>query len=821
MLLVFMMIQAPLQAFAADSGQSAGHTGPVIENGMPADDSTVYTSMPTLSASLIKTGADIDPSTISVKLNETTVQHLYDPSTRTVIAATYLPNGTYKATIDVEDTEGNAAEQWSTTFEVVVDRSEEKVNYVALGDSLAVGVSHQRALGLSYTDMLAEELHGAGYLGEFNKSFAYPGYTTQQLLDALKDEMTIAPNGLSIQESIASADVITIDIGANDLLAVLDPTAAIDPILVESTIQQIAVNTGLILSEIKQLNDSADVYVMGLYNAFYNFPLTEAQKQPLEAILDSFNEAAETAVTSQGAAFISIKDAIAADYASYLPNPLNIHPSEEGYKAIADTFWNVMKSAYAWPFNSSLTARDITSTSLTLDWEEVNGGAAEYKVYKDAVEAATVTSSVYTATGLIANTEYSFKVEAKLPNGVWTTNGPTLSVKTATDSTYNPPSTGGGVVPQPRQLSISDLNNLIASSGTAADVTIDVANGGFVYLPGTAGEILQKANKGLILKSGTQSVTIPASVLNDLFKQGSGDEWKDARIKAGLQAVEAAGLVEAANAASDAAVKQNGKLYEFVLVLESKAGKTVSLSHFAEAVTLKFAITPTGFDKRLLGIYYLNEGSKQWEYVGGKVSGETIETALTHNSKYTVLEYSKSYLDVPSSHWAFGAIQELSALHVVNGMSSELFAPDRTTTRAQFVTMLVRTLGIESDQANTGFMDVAGHAWYAEAVAAAVQAGIVEGVSEHRFAPEATLTREQMALLLVRAYEYKSGKTLEFGDELEGYRDADLVSAWALEGVSKAIAAGLMQGQASDVFAPRGVTERAETAQGILNFLKK
>ncbi|MGO4494871.1 S-layer homology domain-containing protein [Paenibacillus sp. 2RAB27] len=78
--------------------------------------------------------------------------------------------------------------------------------------------------------------------------------------------------------------------------------------------------------------------------------------------------------------------------------------------------------------------------------------------------------------------------------------------------------------------------------------------------------------------------------------------------------------------------------------------------------------------------------------MGGKLDKDVIKAEINHFSKYAVLEVSKTYSDVPSSHWASYVIKELAAKQIVEGTSATTFEPERSVTRAEFTTLLVRAL---------------------------------------------------------------------------------------------------------------------------------
>ncbi|CAM4493200.1 putative repeat protein (TIGR02543 family) [Paenibacillus endophyticus] len=228
-------------------------------------------------------------------------------------------------------------------------------------------------------------------------------------------------------------------------------------------------------------------------------------------------------------------------------------------------------------------------------------------------------------------------------------------------------------------------------------------------------------------------------------------------------------------------------------------------------------------DEDLLGIYYFNEVSKEWEYVGGSIDAakNTVTVALQHLSKYAVLEYAKSFTDVPSNHWVARTLEVLAAKHIINGTSDTLFTPNGHTTRAEFTSLLVRALGLTNTASSVPFDDVQAGEWYAKEVAIAYEAGLALGVSDNKFDPNAKITREQMAVLLVRAYEYKNGAIAATGQETADRVDGSSISPWAVEGVNKAIAAGLLQGKGNGIFDPASDANRAETAQAILNLFNK
>ncbi|MFY0544717.1 GDSL-type esterase/lipase family protein [Brevibacillus sp. H7] len=226
-----------------------------------------------------------------------------------------------------------------------VAKVDEKVDYLALGDSLAAGQTPYREIGKGYTDFLAEYMDDIEYLDDYSNAFAVPGYTTG---DVLRDiEQDVAKGGQHIQASIEDAEIITLDAGANDILREIKITpngVSVDREKVEELIEQAGDNLSDIFSAINDLNPDAEVFVMGYYNSFPYLP--EPVQKQLMPLLDSLNHTIKTKTLRARATFVPTAEAIAADFRTYLPNPADIHPSEEGYEVLAHTMWKEVNSVF-------------------------------------------------------------------------------------------------------------------------------------------------------------------------------------------------------------------------------------------------------------------------------------------------------------------------------------------------------------------------------------------------------------------------------------------------------------------------------------------
>lgn len=217
-------------------------------------------------------------------------------------------------------------------------------------------------------------------------------------------------------------------------------------------------------------------------------------------------------------------------------------------------------------------------------------------------------------------------------------------------------------------------------------------------------------------------------------------------------------------------------------------------------------------------MYYIAEDG-ELTYIGGAANKDEWKTDLVHFSMYGVLTYKAGYGDVSANHWASEAINALSSQLIVTGMRLGEFAPDHTVTRAEFASLLSRMLGLRGE-AELRFEDIPSGAWYAQDVALIAQAGIVQGTGGGRFEPNSSITRQEMAVMIMRAYQYAGGELANALDT-ERFLDSDSIASWAQESVRQAQALGFLNGRGNNRYAPAGSSTRAESAKLIYELMRR
>lgn len=187
--------------------------------------------------------------------------------------------------------------------------------------------------------------------------------------------------------------------------------------------------------------------------------------------------------------------------------------------------------------------------------------------------------------------------------------------------------------------------------------------------------------------------------------------------------------------------------------------------------------------------------------------------ALSSGVTYAAVEVKRDYTDLAASHWSYPFVQMLSGIGVMQGTGNTQVSPNKKVTRAEFTAMIARALGLQASGTAT-FADVKGNAWYGAAVAAAAENGIVLGDRGGRFNPNADISRQEMAVILGRALDYRKVAVPQDGGGASFSDQAELAT-WARDAALALSKLGVMEGDAAGSFNPLAPASRAETAKVI------
>jgi hypothetical protein len=339
-----------------------------------------------------------------------------------------------------------------------------------------------------------------------------------------------------------------------------------------------------------------------------------------------------------------------------------------------------------------------------------------------------------------------------------------------------------------------------------------------VLLPSNLSEIVGANSLRLVKKDMT--IEFSGAALKNILGAVNVGQDKGAQINFSAAAAPkdvAAGLIHSGINRS-VQLATASEVYDFNLHIVAADGTKIPVTTLAESVTLSFKVDPNA-DPDLLGVYEIAEDGTL-QYKGGTLVDGTMTVQVNHLNQFAVLEYNKLFSDVDGTYWGSDGIKKVAAKHIIEGVTETEFNPEGKVTRAEFSAMIARTLGLKTvKHAVSKFEDVGSAEWYAEAVAAAAEAGIILGRSSDAFEPNASITREEMAVMIVRASEYFKGKK-EAEAYADSFTDSNQIGEWAQSSVSIAQKAGLINGRDNNQFVPKENMTRAESAQVILNLMR-
>jgi uncharacterized protein YaeQ len=196
------------------------------------------------------------------------------------------------------------------------------------------------------------------------------------------------------------------------------------------------------------------------------------------------------------------------------------------------------------------------------------------------------------------------------------------------------------------------------------------------------------------------------------------------------------------------------------------------------------------------------------------------------NSKYTIVKNDITFSDVNKKWHEKQYIETLANKLIIQGKTDSqgkpdgTFAPGEDMTRAQFTTMLVKALALPSKKSEKAFSDVKESDWFKEALDTAVEYEIISGKPDGRFAPNESVTRSQVAIMLQRAMQIKFINNMtKVNTDKKEFTDVaklDEKTKAAIEAIYKA---GIISGKPDGTFDPNGNTLRNQMAKMLAKFL--
>jgi lysophospholipase L1-like esterase len=217
---------------------------------------------------------------------------------------------------------------------IYITNIDNKIYYLSLGDSLAAGQDPYGNIGYGYSDYVKDYLKSKKQLEFYTKKYAVSGYRTTDLIREMekKKKTEIGGREITIKNALTKADIITLSIGANDLLYKLGTNFIFeDEQKIMDYVEEVINDIEKLLILLKKYCNE-DIILVGYYNPLWQINSTLAIE--LDPIFSQVNQKMKEVATKHNIYFVDVYK-VFKENKDFLPNPLDIHPSTKGYEAMA------------------------------------------------------------------------------------------------------------------------------------------------------------------------------------------------------------------------------------------------------------------------------------------------------------------------------------------------------------------------------------------------------------------------------------------------------------------------------------------------------
>ncbi|SFM17549.1 S-layer homology domain-containing protein [Paenibacillus sp. 1_12] len=245
-------------------------------------------------------------------------------------------------------------------------------------------------------------------------------------------------------------------------------------------------------------------------------------------------------------------------------------------------------------------------------------------------------------------------------------------------------------------------------------------------------------------------------------------------------------------------------------------GKVVKYENPQAAVTISIPYKPSDQemkDSEHIVVWYIDGNGDAVKVPNGKYNTVTgrVTFKTTHFSMYAISYDYKTFEDIGDYGWAKKQIEVLASKGLINGTSDDAFTPAESITRADFLVLLVRTMGIAAD-IDDNFSDVSKSDYFYHDLGIARKVGISDGIGDNRFNPNGKISRQDMIVLCAKALQLTQMTSARGNaSDLDIFTDNSIVASYAAESMASMVKEGLVMGDRNQLN-PRSYTTRAEAA---------
>jgi|GEM_PF-3594802 len=398
------------------------------------------------------------------------------------------------------------------------------------------------------------------------------------------------------------------------------------------------------------------------------------------------------------------------------------------------------------------------------------------------------------------------------PEPISPETGNTITVQATTDSVT------GAVIAKIEEREFNNLTDRVKLAGSSggsgiAEIKVEVskdANSVAVEIPRDAfNKLAEETDADIRIDANIGTVTFSAKAIESISSAAS-----TGNITIGINKVDKNTLTPEVRAKVG-----DRSVYDFSVT----AGSSL-ISHFGGGYAkISIPYTPRPGEKENSIIVYYIDNAGRFVTVRGNYDSATgtVYFRTTHFSQFVVGYNEVSFKDVAANAWYNEAVSFISARGIIHGVGGDRFAPGDNVTRADFLIMVMNAYGIELDATITDNFADAGSKYYTPYLATAKHLGLVSGAGENQYAPESTISRQDMFVILYRVLgNLGELPTSTDGKTLGSFNDGGDIAGYANDAMKLFVETGIISGDGKKL-TPKATSTRAQATQVLYNLLSK
>ncbi len=197
-----------------------------------------------------------------------------------------------------------------------------------------------------------------------------------------------------------------------------------------------------------------------------------------------------------------------------------------------------------------------------------------------------------------------------------------------------------------------------------------------------------------------------------------------------------------------------------------------------------------------------------------------VDTMEAIDTVSIVKNTSSGFIDVPDNAWYTPAVEFIAGKSTTTGTGNATSSPNASLTRGQFMVLLMRAYGIAPDSNSTDNFSDAGNTYYTSYLATAKSMGIVQGIGNNKFQPDGNISRQEMFALLYNAISKMNKLPSSNSNAVKCYSDANQIASYAQSAIKVLSTDGIISGSGGKIN-PTASSNRAQMAQVLYNLFSK